>query len=158
MNSWEYTIMMVEDERDEVFLLKRAFHRAGVRNPILVFRDGQEAIEHLDPRGNSVGRPLSGAPPALMLLNLKTPRKTGFEVLEWLRRQPRLKRLVVVVMSDSFQQDDINRAYELGCNSCLLKPGSEEEWAEKARLIGNYWLTLNEKPELCEAPSPFRSV
>ena len=158
MNSWEYTIMIVADEPDEGLLFERAFQHAGVKNPVRVFRDGQEVIAYLNPRGNNTGKPFAGSSPALMLLDLKTPRKTGFEVLEWVRRQPRLKRMVIVVMSDSLQREDINHAYDLGCNSYLSKPGNAEQLAEMVRVINNYWLILNAKPELGDNPNPFRRI
>ena len=158
MNSWEYTIMIVADEPDEGLLFERAFQHAGVKNPIQVFCNAKEAIDHLGARRNSVGKPFAGSSPALMLLDLKTPRKTGFEVLEWVRRQPRLRRMVIVVMSDSLLREDINHAYDLGCNSYLSKPGNAEQLAEMVRVINNYWLILNAKPELGDNPNPFRRI
>jgi len=158
MNSSEHTIVIVADEPDGVSLLERAFHRAGVKNPIQAFCNGKEAIDYLSARRNSVGKSFAGSSPALMLLDLKTPRNMGFEVLEWLRRQPRLKRMVVVVMSDSLQREDINHAYDLGCNSYLSKPGNVEQLAEMVRVISSYWLILNAKPDLCDNPSPFRHI
>ena len=154
MNPWDYTVMVVEDEPDEVFLLKQAFQRVGLKNPLLVLRDGQEAIDYLSRPGAASG---PGVPPALMLLDLKMPRKTGFEVLEWLRRQPGLKRIVVVVMSSSNLMSDVNRAYELGCNSYLLKPGNVDQLAEMVKLINSYWLLLNRNPEVSHGPhtAPF---
>src|SRR2546426_9128732 len=141
--------MVVEDEPDEVFLLKQAFQRVGLKNPLLVLRDGQEAIDYLSRPGAASG---PGVPPALMLLDLKMPRKTGFEVLEWLRRQPELKRIVVVIMSSSNLMSDVNRAYELGCNSYLLKPGNVDQLAEMVKLINSYWLLLNRNPEVSHGP------
>ena len=154
MNPWDYTVMVVEDEPDEVFLLKQAFQRVGLKNPLLVLRDGQEAIDYLSRPGAASG---PGVPPALMLLDLKMPRKTGFEVLEWLRRQPELKRIVVVIMSSSNLMSDVNRAYELGCNSYLLKPGNVDQLAEMVKLINSYWLLLNRNPEVSHGPhtAPF---
>jgi len=157
MNAWEYSIIVVEDEPDEVFLLKQAFQKCGVSNPIQVFRDGQEVIDYLSQRGNDTGKPASDAVPALMLLALKIPRKTGFEVLEWVREQPGLRRLVVVMMAFSSDLSDINRAYQLGCNSYLLKPGNVDQLVDMIRLINSYWLLLNEKPELRSAPNPSRA-
>ena len=148
MNPWDYGIIVVEDEASEVLLLKRAFQQAGLKNPLQVFRDGQEVIDYLSQRGVGVGGPATDAPPGLMLLDLKMPRKTGFEVLEWLRHQPRLKRLVVVVMSNSLHLADISRAYELGCNSYLSKPANLDQFVEMARLINSYWLLLNVRPDL----------
>jgi len=154
LNPWDYTVMVVEDEPDEVFLLKQAFQRVGLKNPLLVLRDGQEAIDYLSRPGAASG---PGVPPALMLLDLKMPRKTGFEVLEWLRRQPELKRIVVVIMSSSNLMSDVNRAYELGCNSYLLKPGNVDQLAEMVKLINSYWLLLNRNPEVSHGPhtAPF---
>jgi CheY-like chemotaxis protein len=153
MNPWDYAVIVVEDEPDEVFLLKQAFQRAGVKNPLLVLRDGQDAIDYLSRPGAASG---PGAPPALMLLDLKMPRRTGFEVLEWLRAQPGLSRLIVVVMAISTNPSDVNRAYELGCNSYLLKPGNPEQLVEMVRLINSYWLLLSEKPDL-HPRAPFQA-
>jgi len=157
MSPWEYTIIVAEDEPDEVFLLEQAFQKAGLTNPIQVCRDGQEVIDYLSQQGTAVGKMVADAPPALMLLDLKMPRKTGFEVLEWLRTQPGLRRLAVVVMAISSDVSDINRAYQLGCNSYLLKPGDVERLVEMVKLMNAYWLRLNEKPELQDRPNPYQT-
>src|SRR5256885_7532388 len=117
MSPWEYTIIVVEDEPDEVFLLEQAFQKAGLKNPIQVCRDGQEVIDYLSQQGTNVGKMVAAAPPALMLLDLKMPRKTGFEVLEWLRTQPGLRRLAGGVIAVSSDGNDHNCAYQLGCHS-----------------------------------------
>jgi CheY-like chemotaxis protein len=155
MNPWEHTIIIVEDEADELALLKLAFQKANIKNPIQVFRDGQEVMDYLSKMGSHSRVALSDPPPALMLLDLKMPRKTGFEVLEWLRYQPRLKCLVVVMMANSLEMTEINRAYELGCNSYLSKPGSIDRLVEMVSLIYNYWLLLNVSPDLRYTPNPF---
>lgn len=157
MKPWDYTILVVEDEPDAVLLLKQAFRKTGLKNPVQVFRDGQEVIDFLSGQGGSLGKMMALSPPALMLLDIKLPRKTGFEVLEWLRAQPGLKRLIVVVMAIAANPSDVNRAYELGCNSYLLKPGNVDQLAEMVKLINNYWLLLNEKPDLLDPWSPFRA-
>src|SRR5207247_353014 len=115
------TILLVEDDPNDVLLMQRAFRKANLTNPLHVARDGQEAIEYLAHQGNfaDVRR---YPPPTLMLLDLKMPRKNGFETLEWLRQQPGLKRMVVIVLSSSSELADINRAYDLGANSYLVKP------------------------------------
>ena len=148
MNPWEHTIIIVEDDADQLALLTLAFQKANIKNPIQVFRDGQEVMVYLSKLGSHSRVALSDSPPALMLLDLKMPRKTGFEVLEWLRHQPRLKCLVVVVMSSSLEMSEINRAYELGCNSYLSKPGGIDRLVEVVSLIYNYWLLLNVSPDL----------
>src|SRR5262245_41538389 len=112
------TVLLVDDDPDAGFLLQRAFRKANRANRIDVVHDGQEAIDYLSHQGAYMDRERYPAP-VLMLLDLKMPRKTGFELLEWLRRQPGLKRLVVVVLTSSNQSADINLAYELGSNSYL---------------------------------------
>ena len=141
----EYSVIVVEDDENDVLLLKRAFQEAHVKNPVLLFRDGQEVIEYLSRLGSDDGKRGSGAPPALMLLDLKTPRKNGLEVIAWLRAQPGLKRLVVVMMSSSDYANDINRAYDLGCNSYLIKPRSLSALVETVKLLDTYWLRTNQK-------------
>lgn len=141
----EYSVIVVEDDENEVFLLKRAFQQAHIKNPVLLFRDGQEVIDYLSRPGTDGGKQISDAPPALMLLDLKMPRKNGLEVIEWLRAQPVLKRLVVVMMSSSDNASDLNRAYDLGCNSYLIKPMSFDGLVEMVTLLDSYWLRANRK-------------
>ena len=146
MNPSDHVILLAEDGEPEILLLKRAFQEAGVENPVQVLRDGQEAIDFL---GNQVTSAGATVPvPALLLLDLKLPRKSGLEVLKWVRAQPLLKRLVVVVMSGSGPPRDINQAYDLGCNSFILKPLKLSELIEMARLIDGWWLRANLKPDL----------
>ncbi len=154
LNAGDYTIFIVEDEPDEAILLQQAFKKANLKNPIQVFRDGQEVIDYLSKRGNNSRKAFSDAAPTLMLLDLKMPRKTGFEVLEWLRHQSELKRLIVVVMANSLHRSDVNRAYDLGCNSYLAKPTTPEQFVEAVILIFRYWLALNINPDLDYTASP----
>jgi CheY-like chemotaxis protein len=135
----EHTILLVEDDENDILLIQRAFHKADVVNPLVVVRDGEEAIAYL---ANLDGNPV----PILILLDLKLPRKNGFEVLEWLRAQPGLKRLPVVVLTSSNQMPDIQRAYDLGANSYLVKPVTFEGLLEMAKVLKFYWLILNQKP------------
>lgn len=142
-----YTILLVEDDPNDIILIKRAFSKASVVNPIQVVEDGQEAIAYLTGEGEYSNRekyPL----PILMLLDLKLPRKSGHEVLEWLRSQPGLRRLTVVVLTASQQINDINRAYDLGANSYLVKPVTFDGLMDMVKTINFYWLILNEKPEV----------
>ena len=141
----EHSVIVVEDDKNEVFLLQRAFREAGVNNPVLLFRDGQEVMDYLSRLGTDDGKQISDAPPALMLLDLKMPRKNGLEVIEWLRTQPVLKRLVVVMLSSSDNASDINRAYDLGCNSYLIKPMSLDGLVEMVKLLDSYWLRTNQR-------------
>jgi len=144
-----YTILLVEDDPNDVLLIRRAFRKSDVTNPIQVVGDGEEAIAYLSGRGPYADRehyPL----PVLLLLDLKLPRKSGFEVLEWLRQQPGLKRLRVAVLTSSAETPDINRAYDLGANSYLVKPVRFEGLLRMVQTLNLYWLIINEKPDLVE--------
>src|SRR5262245_2907732 len=110
------SILVAEDLDGDVEILKRAFSKAGGDARLHLVRDGQEAIEYLqrDPNTHVL--------PAMLLLDLKMPRVSGFEVLEWLRKHPGLHRLIVVIFTSSDVPEDVNRAYDLGANSYLVKP------------------------------------
>jgi len=141
----QYSILLVEDDPNDIILIKRAFGKATITNPFQVVEDGEEAVAYLAGKGRYGDRekyPL----PILLLLDLKLPRKSGHEVLEWLRRQPMLKRLPVVVLTSSQQSSDINRAYDLGANSYLVKPVTFDALVEMVKTLDFYWLILNENP------------
>jgi len=147
MSPRESVILLAEDDPNDVLLIQRAFQRTLVANPVQVVRDGEEALAYLkgeDPFSDHERHPL----PVLMLMDLKMPRKTGLEVLEWVRQQPGLKRLPIIVLTSSNQSPDINRAYELGANSYLVKPAGFDSLLELVKNLDMYWLILNEKPEL----------
>ncbi len=143
------TILLVEDDPNDVLLIQRAFRRASVTNPIQVVGDGEAAVDYLAGRGPYQDR--SSHPlPAIMLLDLKLPRRSGFEVLEWLRRQPGLRRLPVVVFTSSALAADIRRAYELGASSYLVKPLEFDSLQNVLRTLGTYWLGLNQRADLTD--------
>lgn len=142
-------ILLVEDNESHALLVRRAFAKAQIANPLQVVGDGDKAVEYLAGTGAYADReryPL----PVLMLLDLKLPRRSGLEVLAWLREQPGLCRLPVVVLTSSKESPDINRAYELGVNSYLVKQVSFEGLTEIAKNVGLYWLLVNEAPTLEE--------
>lgn len=143
------TILLAEDDPNDVLLIRRALSKANIANPVAVVDDGEAAIDYLDGRGVYGDRTAHPAP-VLLLLDLKMPRTSGFEVLEWLRAQPCTGRLPVVVLTSSREITDINRAYELGANSYLVKPGSPDELLQIVRTLGVYWLVFNEPPEMVE--------
>lgn len=135
-------VLVAEDDPSDVFFLRRAFAMAGLPTSLHFVRDGQEAIDYLEGDDQYSDRqtyPL----PDLMLLDLKMPRLNGFDVLDWLRKQPGLKRLLVTVLTSSDQPQDINRAYDLGANSYLLKPHGSESLSEVIKQLHKYWLELN---------------
>ncbi len=142
-------ILIVEDNPDDILLLQRAFKKARIANPIYVANDGEEAIAYLSGKrkyGNREDFPL----PVLVLLDLKLPRKSGFEVLEWVRRQNGLRRIPIVVLTSSSETTDINKAYDLGANSYLVKPVSFNSLLDLTANLHIYWIILNEPPEIYE--------
>ena len=123
--------------------------------PVYVVRDGAEAIQYLNGEGPFSNRdeyPL----PALVLLDLKMPRVDGFEVLKWVRAQPGLRTLLVVVLTSSEDLRDVNRAYELGANSFLVKRMDFENSVALGELINNYWLLTNSQPKNSRPQCPVK--
>ncbi len=147
INFTHYTILLVEDDPNDVFLIQRAFRKANLANPIQVMNDGEAAVQYLsgqEPYADRDRYPL----PILMLLDLKLPRRSGLEVLEWLKQQPKLKRLPVVVLTSSREHTDLNRAYDLGANSYLVKPVAFDSLLNMVQTLNQYWLIINERPNL----------
>ncbi len=116
-------ILIAEDDDNDICLIKRAFQKAKFENPLKAVRDGEEAIAYLQGIEPYTDREIN-PPPALVLLDLKMPRKSGFEVLAWIREQPEFNHLPVVVLTSSQESSDISRAYALGANSYLVKPAN----------------------------------
>jgi len=139
------TILQVEDREEDVFLLRYAFKRAGIENPIQVAVDGQQAVDYLSGKGSYSDR-LQFPLPQLVLLDLQLPHLTGLQVLEWIRQQPALKSLIVIVLSSSIHEGDIRRAYELGANAFLVKPSSTDTLADMSVALKHFWLTHNTYP------------
>ena len=137
-------VLVVDDDDDDLFNFQRAAAKAGLANPIVCLRNGEEAVEYLNGVAAGDGRD----EPIVVILDLKMPRMSGFEVLEWLRQQPGLRRLPVIVFTSSSQDPDIQGAYELGANSYLVKPVSFGALVEMMGPMGLYWLILNKRPGL----------
>ena len=139
-------ILLAEDREDDILLIRKSFKNSFITNPLHVVRDGEEAIEYLSGEGRYANRaeyPL----PALLLLDLKMPRKDGFEVLQWIRQQPDLSKLPVVVLTSSENVHDVNAAYRAGANSFLVKPMEFEDFKAMSVFLSNYWLLLNKAPD-----------
>lgn len=146
MGHFVESILLVEDDHTDEQLLRRAFNKAGVVTPVKTVKNGDEALAYLEgesPFNNRVEHPY----PGIVILDLKLPRRSGFEVLEWIRtRTNDTKLLPVVVLSSSSVAKDVNRAYALGANSYLSKPYKSTEFVELAQRFRDYWLKINEDP------------
>jgi CheY-like chemotaxis protein len=144
-------ILLVEDQENDIQLIRRAFAKAELPNPLQVVRDGTEVIAYLAGEKKFANRaefPL----PRLILLDLKLPGTDGFEVLKWIRSQPGLKSLIVVVLTSSDHIRDVNAAYALGANSFMVKPMDFENIVELSKLLRDYWLMANKAPETFREP------
>lgn len=141
----ERCVLMAEDDPNDVFLMERAFSEAGVRNPLCRVCDGQEAIEYLGGEGKFSARDKFPFP-AVLLLDLKMPRKNGMDVLRWLRGTEGLRCLPVVMFSSSAHPSDIEEAYQLGVNAFVVKPAGIAQRLEFARIVKSFWLAFNELP------------
>lgn len=144
-------ILLVEDREDDVLLVKRAFAKAGLNNPLYVVNDGEQAIAYLmgdSPFSNQSEYPL----PDIILLDLKMPRFDGFETLAWIRKQPGIRALPIIVLTSSDEIRDVNRAYALGANSFLVKPLDFENSIAVAKMIEKYWLRSSKLPQSTRPP------
>jgi len=137
-------ILLVEDNLDDVELTKRALQKNNISNQLVVVHDGIEALNYLLSLAD--GGDNTGVLPAVILLDLKLPKMDGLEVLTRIRADARLKRLPVVILTSSKEEQDILRSYDLGANSYIRKPVDFEQFADAVRNLGLYWLLLNEPP------------
>ncbi len=140
-------ILLVEDNPDDEALTLRAFHKNRINNPVVVARDGVEALDYLFATGAHAGRDVS-VMPAVILLDLKLPRIDGLEVLRRIRANERTSLLPVVILTTSKEQQDIYEGYSLGANSYIRKPVDFEKFIHAVGQLGVYWLVLNEPVEL----------
>jgi len=140
------TILIVEDNDDDVALIRRAFKQCKISNDLQFMTDGERAMDYIE--GVSPYDDRSAFPfPILVLLDLKLPRKSGLEVLEWMKHKSFLKRLPVVVLTSSKENKDINRAYDLGVNSYLIKPVEFGDLRAIVEQVHLYWVLTNVGPE-----------
>ncbi|PZD75395.1 Response regulator rcp1 [Acaryochloris thomasi RCC1774] len=148
MSQHRPTVLLVEDDANDVLLLRRALAKAQLGSVDLkTVSDGDAAIAYLSqqaPYNDQDKHPL----PTLLLLDIKLPCRSGLEVLEWIRQQPQLKRLLVIILTGSKEQPDLEKAYDLGVNSYLVKPGIFADLVDLMKTLHNYWLSLNEHPQL----------
>jgi CheY-like chemotaxis protein len=136
------TVLLVEDDEDDAELIGYAFAKAGIANPLVRVADGDSAVDYVEGRGRYADRTRHPVP-ALILLDLKLPRRSGFEVLESVRANEPTRHTPVVVLTSSGQQADIERAYALCANSYLVKPVNREQLLAMVSTLDAYWIRLN---------------
>ena len=140
-------ILLVEDDSTDIFLMKRMFAQAQITQQLFVAVNGTEAINFLI-NADASHHPDKNPLPQLILLDLKLPLKSGLQVLEWIRGQPLIKRIPVIVFTSSLDRSDVNGAYDLGANGYFLKTGSLETMRELVALWRDHWLIHNQNPDL----------
>ena len=138
-------ILLVEDNSSDIDLTRRALERGRIANELVVARDGKEALDYLLGEGAHAGRDVSEAP-AVTLLDLKLPKVPGLEVLRRVRADARIRRLPVVILTSSKEEQDLAASYDLGANSYIRKPVDFKQFVEAIGQLGLYWLVWNEPP------------
>ena len=141
-------VLLIEDDVSDFRLIQRAFAKIRPFVPMLRLSHGDEAVEYLAGDGPYENRSVHPVP-SVLLLDIKLPRRSGFEVLEWIRAQKsELRRLPIIMLTSSGHQADVNKAYELGVNSYLVKPSNNSELEQLVSTFRTYWLELNEAPNI----------
>jgi DNA-binding response OmpR family regulator len=143
------TILLVEDDDNDVFFFQHALDKAGTSTALQVARDGQEAIDYLRGGGKFAER-AKFPQPGLILLDLKLPFVMGLDVLKWIRQESNLSP-IVVILSSSGQQEDVEAAYQLGANAYLVKPADMGKLEVMVRAINDFWLIQNTAPSRSRA-------
>jgi CheY-like chemotaxis protein len=150
-------ILLAEDNDDDVSLMRRAFERARILNPLVVVSDGEQAIAYLKGEGiykNRAEYPL----PNLLLLDIRMPKKDGFEVLRWVRGEPGLRALRVVVLTSSTDVRDANAAFDLGADAFIIKPADFLRLVEFSEALGGSWLWADEETTLLREGAKVRAA
>ncbi len=137
-----FSILLVEDNPDDIIITKRALQKGKVKNRLYIVHDGEEALHFLKRTG-----PYEDAPkPALILLDLKMPKVNGFEVLEEVKQDKDLKSIPIIMLTTSAREIDIEKAYQLGCNNYIIKPVSFENFIQTVTKMKEYWLNISRIP------------
>lgn len=144
-------VLYADDSDDDRFLFQQTYKEVGVPNRLIMVDDGAKVIDYLSEAGEFSDRtkfPIAG----LVILDLKMPRKSGLETLEWIRGVSSWPKLPVLMLTASLSPDDIDRSYELGINAFLVKPSSVEELTDMVVSIKTFWLRFNEFPSCVRQP------
>jgi CheY-like chemotaxis protein len=147
-NDCDLRILLVEDDANDVFLMQRALEKNGIRSPLQIVNDGQEALDYLQHTGEFSDRTRFPFP-SVILMDLKMPRSSGLEVLRWLRDNPVCPSIPAIVFSASRVESDVSEAYKLGATSYFVKPVDFNDLLELVRLMHDYWRRA-ERPRIPE--------
>lgn len=151
MNNFK-VILLIEDNSSDIDLTKRALEKGRIANEVVVARDGKEALDFLWGEGAFVGRDVSDLP-AVTLLDLKLPKIPGLEVLRRVRADARTRRMPIVILTSSREEQDLAAGYDLGANSYIRKPVDFNQFTAAIGQLGLYWLVWNEAPPKVKQPS-----
>jgi CheY-like chemotaxis protein len=138
-------ILLVEDSRNDIELTLRAFKKSKMKNKVYVVKDGQEALDYMYHRGEYKDKEKAPAP-GLILLDIRLPKVDGLDVLKQLKSEPRFRKIPIVMLTTSSRGPDINRSYELGANSYIVKPVTSDKFVETIHKIELYWVVINTLP------------
>jgi CheY-like chemotaxis protein len=147
MENGRPTLLIVEDSEDDIFFIERIFKQLGARCHLRFARDGIEAVEYLSGKGKFKDR-TQYPMPSIILMDLKMPRKNGFEVLEWMQGQPEIKLIPTIVVTSSTLQEDVTKAYRLGANAVMNKPVDKDSLLQMLKSFHVYWTDYVEMPEV----------
>ena len=139
------TIVLAEDNPNDVELTLAAFAENGLLNDIVVLRDGAETLDYLYARGAWATR--EPGDPAVVLLDIKMPRMNGLDVLTQMRNDEQFRRIPVVILSSSREESDLARSWDLGANAYVIKPVDVDQFFDAVRTLGQFWAVLNQAPE-----------
>jgi CheY-like chemotaxis protein len=156
-SSTAQTVLLVEDDENDVLFMQMAMEHAGIADRLQIVEDGEQAIDYLSGKGDYADRaryPL----PVLILLDLKLPRVMGMDVLKWIREKPDFDLTVVIVLTSSQHRTDIQAACSLGANSYLVKPTNPLALKSMMDLVKRYWLTLNHPTSTAATTPPFEKI
>ena len=147
----DFTILIAEDDPNDVMLLELAIRKNGITNPVRVVRDGEEAVEYLEGIGTYADRQAYPVP-SIIITDVKMPRRSGLEVVEWVRKHPNCSIIPIVMLSGSRIENDVISAYKLGANSYFTKPSTLDELTELIRLAHQYWTRCERPPRPKTSP------
>jgi CheY-like chemotaxis protein len=139
------TVLIAEDNEDDALFLGRAFRKIGLKNPVQILTDGGEVMKYLKAEGKYADRQKHPFP-GVLFLDIKMPRVSGFQVLEWLREHPECRVIPTMIFSSSSQPQDVTRAYQIGANAYFVKPNTLEELQEMLQYAYEFWARCAKPP------------